>query len=229
MDSGAGAGRSRRGANYEMSELVFDCLDGQFEQFAIAPTLVFRLRVAETTRAEIEAIALRCQIRIEVQRRHYSAEESAGLLELFGETTRWGSTLRPLHFANCAVMVPRIAGSVEVDLPVPCTYDMEVTTTKYFHALRDGEIPLIFLFSGTVFAKTSNGFTIEQVSWTKECSYRLPVSVWRGMMDQHFGGQSWLRLQRETLDLLQQYKARRAATNWDDVLMSLLMAEEAAT
>jgi hypothetical protein len=212
-----------------MSELVFDCLDGRAERYAVVPTLVFRLRVAETSGVGIEAIALRCQIRIEAQRRRYEPAEADQLLDLFGEPARWGETLRPLHMANLTAMVPRFTGSIELDLPVPCTYDLEVATTKYFHALEDGEIPLLFLFSGTVFARAKDGFSVEQVPWTKEASYRLPVCVYREMMDLHFPSSGWIRLRQETLAALRRYKARQALTNWDDVLTSLLSAEEEAS
>ena len=36
-------------------------------------------------------------------------------------------------------------------MPVVCTYDFEVVSVKYFSALGDGDIPLTFLFSGTIF------------------------------------------------------------------------------
>ena len=42
-------------------------------------------------------------------------------------------------------------------MPVTCTYDFDVVGTKYFAALEDGEIPLEFLFSGTVFYRRKAG------------------------------------------------------------------------
>ena len=45
---------------------------------------------------------------------------------------------------------------------MPCTYDMEVAGTKYLHALApDGEIPLLLLFSGTMFSRESNGAGVD--------------------------------------------------------------------
>ena len=55
-----------------MTDLVFDCVDAQPERYAAVPTLQLKLRISETTGAQVHAIALRCQIRIEPQRRHYS-------------------------------------------------------------------------------------------------------------------------------------------------------------
>jgi Family of unknown function (DUF6084) len=205
-----------------MSELVFDCLGVRPEPYATAPMLVLRLRVVETTGDAVHAIALRCQIRIEPQRRRYTRQEAEGLLDLFGEPDRWGDTLKPMQFANLSVMVPRFEGATEVDLHVPCTYDFEVASAKYFHALADGVVPLLLLFSGTVFRKGATGFVVEQVPWHTEATYRLPVAVWRQLMDLYFPNAAWIRVRRETLDALQRFKARRALPTWDDALEALL-------
>ncbi len=205
-----------------MGDLSFAVLAGTAEPHAAVPTLRLRLRITETDGAGVHTIALRCQVRIEAQRRRYSAAEADRLLELFGEPGRWGDTLKPLHFANLMVTVPGFDGSVEVDLAVPCTYDFEVAATKYFHALDDGEIPLLLLFSGTVFAKAGSGFAVTQVPWHKEAAYRLPVRVWREVMDLYFPDSGWIRLRRETLDALQRYKATQAMTSWDEALAALL-------
>ncbi|MGH3320711.1 MAG: DUF6084 family protein [Streptosporangiaceae bacterium] len=209
-----------------MAELVFDCVDARAEHYAAAPTLVFRLRVAETTGTRVHAIALRCQLRIEPIRRRYDAEEAEGLLDLFGDRERFGETLKPLQFANVSTMVPGFAGSVETDLPVACTYDLDVAASKYFHALRDGEIPLLLLFSGTVFVEGGDGYRIEQVPWSKEARYRVPVGVWRELMDVSFPNTGWVRVHRDTLDALQRFKAQRAIPTWDDTFAMLLKQAE---
>ena len=49
-------------------------------------------------------------------------------------------------------MVPRFTGSTEIDLPVPLSYDLEIGATRYFAGLDGGEVPLLLLFSGTVFS-----------------------------------------------------------------------------
>jgi Family of unknown function (DUF6084) len=212
-----------------MSELVFDCLGAEAERYAAAPTLLFRLRIAETTGETIHAIALRCQIRIEPHRRRYSHDEEERLFDLFGETSRWGDTLKPMQFANLSIMVPRFQGSIEAELPVPFTYDFEVATSKYFHALEDGEIPLLLLFSGTVFAKGATGFSVDQVPWHKEAVYRLPVRLWTELMDLYFPNSAWIRMTRETFDALHGFKSRRALPTWEQAFETLLReAGEAA-
>ena len=209
-----------------MAELVFDCLDAKPDRWAAVPTLLFRLRIADAGGQRIHTIALRCQLRIEPQRRRYSPEESDGLLDLFGEPARWGETLKPLQFAHVSMMIPGFKGSTELDLPVPCTYDFEVAAAKYLHALDDGEVPLLLLFSGTVFAKGAEGMSVEQVPWHKEASYRMPVKVWRELMDLYFPNSAWIRLRRDTLDDLQRFKARAALPSWDQALAVLLERAE---
>ena len=204
------------------SELTFDCTDVRAEPYAAAPTLVFRLRITETMGAAVHNIALRCQLRIQPQRRVYSDAEADGLRDLFGERPRWGDTLKPLQFATESLMVRPFHGATEVDLPVPCSYDLEVAAARYFHALRDGEVPLLLLFSGTVFRKAPGGFAVDQIPWHKETEVGLPVAVWRELMDQYFPGGGWLRLRRETIDALGAFKSRAALLGWDDAVLELL-------
>jgi hypothetical protein len=97
-----------------------------------------------------------------------------------------------------------------------------VAGAKYLHALGDGEIPLLLLFSGTAFTRGDAGFAAEPVAWDTDASFRLPVAVWRGVMDLYFPGGGWLRVRRDTLDALQRYKAAHALPTWDQALERLL-------
>lgn len=207
-----------------MTDLSFTCIDVNYERYAVAPTLLFRLRIEETAGLRVRAIALRCQFRIEPQRRGYGEEEGERLVELFGKRARWGDTLKPFQFANTSTVVPSFTGSIEVDISVPCTYDLEVAAGRYFHALEDGEIPFILLFSGTVFGDGEKSLWIEQVPWHAECRYRVPVKTWREMMDTSFPGGGWLRLQRETIDALAGFRAERTLPTWDDTILAVLEA-----
>ncbi|MCT9932215.1 DUF6084 family protein [Planotetraspora sp. A-T 1434] len=204
------------------TELRFDCLDARAEAYAASPTLMFRLRIADPSAAGVHAIALRCQIRVEPQRRRYDESETALLADLFGRPSRWGDTLKPMQFAHVTAMVPGFAGTTEIDLPVPCSYDLEVAAGKYFASLDDGEVPLLLLFSGTVFARSETGFSVRQVPWECETRYRLPVAVWRDLMDRYFPGSGWLRLGRDTLRDLHRFKTERALATWDETVNALL-------
>lgn len=208
-----------------MTSLVFDVLDVRPQEHAASPHLLFRLRVAETSGEVVHAIALRTQLRIEPQRRPYDAEEQAGLTDLFGTSDRYGTTLKPFLWTHASTMVQGFEGSTEVDLPVQCTYDFDVSATKYLHALRDGDVPLVLLFSGTVFTRGATGFAVEQLSWSLEASCRLPVSSWRALMDLYFPGAGWIRLDRDTIDALGRFKAARGLTSWEQTVAALLPAE----
>jgi hypothetical protein len=213
-----------------MAELSFTCLEVRPESYAVAPTLLFRLRIEEASGQRMRAIALRCQIRIEPARRGYDEQDAERLLELFGERGRWGDTLKPFQFAHASTVVPSFTDSIEVDIAVPCSYDMEVAAGRYFHALKDGEIPFILLFSGTIFSDGEQSLWIEQVPWHAETRYRMPVAVWREMMDMHFPASGWLRLRRDTIDALAEFRATRALPTWDDAIVAVLgTAREHAT
>jgi hypothetical protein len=212
-----------------MTELSFTCLDVRPQGYAMAPTLLFRLRIGVAAGQRVQAIALRTQIRIEPARRGYGAQEAKRLLELFGERERWGDTLKPFQFANTSTTVASFTDSIEVDLSVPCSYDMEVTSGRYFNALEDGEIPFILLFSGTIFGDATKGMWIEQVPWHAEARYKMPVAVWRDMMDLHFPGSGWLRLRRDTIDALAEFRAARALPSWDDAVLAVLDAARERT
>ena len=209
-----------------MSELVFDCTDAAGDPYAVSPTLVFRLRITETSGQPIGGIMLRAQLRIEPLKRRYSDAEAARIGDLFGERSRWGDTMKPMQFANVTQMVPAFSGAVEVDLPVPLTYDFDVATAKYFHGLEEGEVPFIILFSGTVLLDEGGSLSIEQIPWHKETAYRLPVKVWREVMDVHFPNSTWVRISRDTLDNLQRFKSRLTLPTWDDTIEALLKRAE---
>jgi hypothetical protein len=205
-----------------MSALVFDAIDAQPEPHAAVPTIVLRLRISETSGAVVHALVLRAQIRIEPQRRHYSAEEESRLYELFGETPQWGDSLRPFLWTHSSTVVTGFTGSTEIALPIECSYDFEVAGAKYLHALEVGDIPLLLLFSGSVFTKGESGFAAEPIAWDKEASFALPVSVWRATMDLYFPNSGWMRVSRQTLDALQRFKAVRGLPTWDLAFEQLL-------
>jgi hypothetical protein len=205
-----------------MNDLTFEVVDARPEAHAAVPTIVFRVRVSKTDGGTVHALALRCQIRIEPQRRRYQPEEEERLYDLFGDTPQWGQSLRPFLWTHVATTVAGFRGSVELDLPVECSYDMEVAGAKYLHALAGGEIALILLFSGTVFTPGESGFAALPISWSSEAAYRLPVAVWRQVMDLYFPNTGWLRLGRDTLDRLQRFKTSQAVPTWDQAFDLLL-------
>jgi hypothetical protein len=198
--------------------LAFSIEDGGVLEHSAVPTLRFGLRVESDE--EIRALSLGVQVRIAATRRTYSDAEEEALRELFGSPEQWGRSLQSLHWTNLAVQVPAFGGSTRVDLLVTCTYDLEVTAAKYLTGLDHGEVPLEFLFGGTLFY--GEPLQVRPVPWSAEAEYRLPVSVWREMMDRFFPNSAWLRLDRRTFDRLHAYRARNAHLNWDETFEALL-------
>ena len=146
--------------------------------------------------------------------------------DLFGDTDRWADTLKPMQFLTLSTMVPGFTGSTTQALPIPCTYDLEIASTKYFSSLEDGVIPLLLLFSGSVFSTVDGRLSVQQVPWSKEASFPLPVKVWRQTVDLHFPNSAWFRVQQETMESLQRFKSRNALPTWDSAVNALLAEVE---
>ncbi|MEP7091983.1 MAG: DUF6084 family protein [Nocardioidaceae bacterium] len=211
-----------------MSGWDFSVVDVFSEPYAATPQLTARLRIRESTGERIHAIALRCQVRIEPQRRHYEESDETGLRALFGERDRWAETLRPFLWMQCSTMVQGFTGVTEVDLALPCTYDFEVTGSRYLHAVGAGSVPLVLLFSGTVFTRGEHGFGVQQVPWDCEAAYQLPVQVWQDLMATHFPGTGWIRLDHDVLGALADFKSRHGLTSWEETVQTLLRERDGA-
>ncbi len=210
-----------------MPDLDFGIEGAEVLEYAAVPSLLFKLRVENLEEEPIRSVSLNTQVRIAATQRHYDTAEQQRLLEIFGAPHRWGQTLRSLLWAHTTLQVPRFSGSTVVDMPLPCTYDMEVIGSKYFHALEDGEVPLEFLFSGTVFYAAEGGrLQIARISWEKEAEFRLPVQLWRETMERYFPNSAWLRLRKDAFDRLYDYKVSRGFPTWEAAVESLLSASE---
>jgi hypothetical protein len=208
-------------------DLSFEVVDAEVLPFAAVPSLLFKLRVENLEDEPVRSVALNTQIRISATQRHYEAGEQERLLELFGEPSRWKDTLRSLLWTHTVLQVPPFSSSTVVDMPVPCTYDLEVVAAKYFHALQDGEVPLEFLFSGTVFYTEERGWLqTARISWEKEAEFRLPVRLWKEMIEHYFPNSAWIRLRRDAFDLLYDYKVRRGFPTWEAAVEALVSIDE---
>ena len=210
-----------------MPDLSFEIESAEVLEYAAVPSLVFKLRVENLDGEPIRSVSLNTQVRIAATQRHYEASEQERLLELFGEPHRWKDTLRSLLWTHTVIQVPQFSGSTGADMPITCTYDLEVAATKYFHALEDGEVPLEFLFSGTVFYTGEGGrLQTARISWEKEAEFRMPVRLWKEMMDHYFPNSAWIRLRKDAFDQLYNYKARMGFLTWEAAVEALLRASE---
>ena len=212
-----------------MPDLRFKIESASVVPFAAVPMLAFQLQIENAAAGEqIHTIALRCQIQIETTRRRYAPEEQERLVDLFGHPDRWSQTLRSLLWTHANLVVPGFAGaSTVVDLQVPCTFDFNVAATKYFEGLKDGDIPLNMLFSGTVFyAHPDSLLQVAPISWEQEAKYKLPVKLWREMMDTYYPNSAWINLRRDVFDRLYRYKMQHGIPTWEQAIEHVLCDEE---
>jgi Family of unknown function (DUF6084) len=211
-----------------MPDLNFKVEGAQAVPYGASPLLAFNLRVTNAgPEPAIHTVVLRTQIQIDVTRRHYAPDEQAKLRDLFGEPDRWAKTLRSLLWTHANVVVPGFAKETVVEMQVPCTFDFNVAATKYFHGLSDGDLPLNFLFSGTVFyADDNEHLQVAPISWEKEAKFKLPLKTWKDLIDQYYPNSAWLYLRRDVFDRLYQYKVRHGIPTWEQVIERVLAATE---
>jgi hypothetical protein len=189
---------------------------------AATPQLSFKLRITNSGPEPIHSIALRAQVQVEPVRRRYSSEEQQKLKELFGEPEQWSKSLSPLLWANVNANVGAFSGSTVIDLPVPCTFDFNVAMTKYIYGLEGGEVPTSLLFSGTVFHAGQMALQIAQIPWDREASYRVPVRVWKEMMDSYYPDAAWIHLRRDVFERLYEFKSQNGLPTWEQTLERML-------
>ena len=213
-----------------MPDLSFQVEGAEVAARSASPLLLFKLRLTNSDPNQIiHTVALRCQIQLEVTRRKYTPDDQARLRDLFDEPIRWGQTLKTLLWTHASVVAPSFQGTTVADIPVPCTFDFNVAATKYFHGLADGEVPVCLQFSGTVFyAAPEGGLQVAPISWDKEARFRLPVKVWRDMMETYYPNSAWLCLHKDAFERLYQYKVRRGIPTWEEALESIIPVEETA-
>jgi hypothetical protein len=208
-----------------MPDLTFQIESASIVPFAAVPMLAFQLQIKNHVADEaIHTIALRCQIQIEVTRRRYAPGEQAKMLDLFDQPDRWGQTLRSLLWTHVNWVVPTFAGAGNIiDLQVPCSFDFNVAATKYFAGLSEGDIPLLFLFSGNVFyASPDSPLQVAPISWEQEARFKLPVKLWREMMESYYPNSVWINLHKDVFDSLYRYKMQHGLLSWEQTLERIL-------
>lgn len=215
-----------------MPDLAFSVQGAAPVPYCVAPTLGLELHIADLERTPIEAVSLDCQVRIEAQRRRYTAGEKERLVELFGQPARWAQTLRSLLWTHASVSVPPFTGDVDVELHVPCTADFNQLAGKYFSALEDASsVPVSLLFTGSVFYRGEGGsLQVTRVPWSAEAKYALPMTVWRALLQLYYSNTAWLTLRQDVFDRLYAYRTARGIPSWEGTLEQLLesASEEAA-
>ncbi|HSU85482.1 MAG TPA: DUF6084 family protein [Chthoniobacterales bacterium] len=190
----------------------------------LTPLLHFKVKVTNQPAEEtVHSVMLQAQIQIQSQQRAYAPNEKEKLYELFGPPEQWGQTLRNKLWSHAHATMGTFRGATEAVLAVPCSYDLNLAATKYFYGIEEGEVPLSFLFSGTIFYAGPDGrLQVQQISWNKEAAYRMPVARWKAIMEAHYPNTGWLYLEREVFDRLYEYKRHAGVATWEQALEKLL-------
>jgi hypothetical protein len=211
-----------------MPDFSFEIVSAAPARDIITPAIAFDLRVTNRFPNEsIHAVILRCQIQIEVARRRYNVQEQEQLRELFDDSSRWGDTLRPITWASTSINIPAFSGTTTYSLIVPCSLDFTVATAKYFRAIEGSDVPLTFLFSGSVFYDAGEGnLQVAPISWTKEARFRLPIETWKTLLDLHYPNAVFLNLRRDVFDELYRFKMRRGFATFDETIQRMLTIAE---
>jgi hypothetical protein len=188
------------------------------------PALDFEIAV-DAGGAAVRSLVLDVQARLVISARPYGAETRARLSEVMGEIGG-RNLVGSLFWARVVVTVPPFEGATTIRVPVPCTYDSEVALAKYFHAVEEGTVPVELLFSGSTFWTENGALRTARIPWDREARHALPVSVWHDLMESHFPGAKWIRLDPGVYRRLALWKAERSIPNWDLALGELLTAAE---
>ncbi len=187
-----------------------------------SPALHFSLRAREAAGRDVYMVALSTQVHIDPGLRGHDADTRAQLVDLFGAPERWASTTTSIVWARVETLLPSFSSSTDLTLVMPCSYDLEVASARYLDALPDGEVPLSFHFSGRIFYRGDDGrLQIVLTPWTT-ATYRMPVAVWRRMIDHHFPGAGFIRVQDETLRALGRHRAQHGIPTFDAAIADLL-------
>ena len=207
-----------------MPDLDFKVLGVEAAERGLVPLLHFNIEIVNKAPAEkIQSVMLHVQIQIQSPRRAYTASEKEKLRDLFGRPEDWGQTLRTRLWAHANAIASGFTDRTQVVLSVPCTLDLNVAATKYFYALEDGEVPLLFLFSGTIFyCGSDDRLQIERISWEKEAEYRMPVKAWREIMEHHYPNSAFVWLQRDMFNRLYEFKRQHGFATWEQAIERLL-------
>ena len=217
-----GAERRTNGAGF-VPEPEFDIVGARADEYAASPTVIFSVRVREPSEREVYTIALSTRILVDPTGRGYDETARESLYDLFGPSETMAASMQSLVWGQVAVLLPSFTGELTFDVPIACTYDLEVASAKYFASLADGVAPLDFHFNGTIFySGDSDRLQIVHVPWSCTARYRMPVATWRKAVAACFAQTGWIRIHEETLNRLRRRQAERGAPSFDAVVSDLL-------
>ena len=212
-----------------MPDLSFQVEGAEVVANAATPLLAFKLRLTDANPEQtIHTVALRCQIQLEVTRRKYTRGRS-------GAPARSVWRAQPLGPDPAKSFVDaRQSGRAFVHRErrwsiFPC---LALSISMW----RRPNISMVWRTEKCRFACSSaarffmpareGGLQVAPISWDKEARFKLPVKVWRDMMESYYPNSAWLCLHKDAFDRLYQYKVRHGIPTWEEALESIVPVEE---
>lgn len=210
-----------------MPDLDFEVTGVKSASRGLVPLIQFEVNLKKKPVDRINSVMLHSQIQIQSPLRSYNAREKEKLVDLFGAPDCWGRTLRNCLWTTAATTFNGFANETKAVLSVQCTYDLTIAASQYFHALEDGDVPLLFLFSGSIFYEGEKGrLQVQPISWDAESTYKMPVSVWKHIMEQHYPNSGWFYIRRDVFDRLLALKRRQGDSSWEQTMERLLSSAD---
>ena len=203
-----------------MAEVLFRALPAREVPYAAAPTIGIALELtARPAEEPIQSVLLQTQVRIDAPQRAYDPDEREGLRELFGEANLWSRSLQGLLWCQVSTVVRGFTGSGQTELLLPRPAACSTAASRYFDALKGGEVPLLLLFSGTVFSTDPEGaLRASPIPWSAEARCAVPVCLLNG-------NRAPLSLDRAVFDRLSRFQRARGLRDVDAAVSTLLGAD----
>ena len=170
---------ARRGHEPDRPAPEFEILGVRARRRAAAPTLRFSVGQRRLRDREVYTIALTGADRDRAREAHATTTRPASDSSSSSASPSAGRRPRAASLDQVDVAGPGFTGAPEFELEVPCTYDLEVAATKYFGGLADGEAPLRFHFTGSVFYAATRAHPDRPDPVGLLGRFAMPVEVWK--------------------------------------------------
>jgi hypothetical protein len=70
---------------------------------------------------------------------------------------------------------------------------------------------------------------VTPISWDKETKFRLPLKVWKEMMDAYYPNSAWLCLRRDVFEDLHRFTVERGIPTWEQAFEIMLASQRETT
>ena len=167
--------------------------------------------------AAVLNVMLNCQIRIEPTRRSYGAARARFAVRSVRQPGPLGSD--PAEFSLDARKHPhsglrtRMYGSSFRSLAASISIWRRPNISTASKMAKFRSFSSSAARCSTAMSRTT--LQIGQIAWSKESAYRLPVQVWRAMMDHYYPQTAWLCLRRDAFDELYRYKRAKGLPSFE--------------